>query len=36
VFRLPAFRFTDPTLAAGSTLIKAVHISELQAALANA
>jgi len=36
VFGLPAFRFTDPTLAAGSILVKAPHVNELQAALADA
>ena len=34
MFGLPAFSFTDPTLAAGSTLMQALHISELRAAMA--
>ena len=33
---MPAFSFTDPTLAAGSTLMQALHISELREALADA
>ena len=36
VFWLPVFSFTDPTLTAGSTVIKAVHFRELRAALAGA
>ena len=36
VFALPAFNFTDPILTAGRTVIQALHIRELRAALADA